>query len=169
MGIFCSLWDRAPQDSGGGTSPWEGSKRCPCTLPPPDFSQGRPSEQAPTFSALGLGSSFPVNSFPSERKSFVLFLFVSYPTACWFSVHFSNIHHFLVCVCLPMCVYLVCCVFLAGSEACCANAALSHPGQPLVPTPMPALVLSQAPRVQMWLAGTSGYNQGPSIVKDIES
>lgn len=74
--------------------------------------------------------SFPANSFPSERKCFVLFLFVSYPTACWFLVHFSNIHHFLVCVCLHMCVYLVCCVFLAGPEACCANAALSHPGWP---------------------------------------
>lgn len=120
-----------------------------------------PSEQAPTFSALVSGPSFPVNSFPSERKCFVLFLFVSYPIACWFLVHFSNIHHFLVCVRLHMCVYLVCCVFLAAPEACCANAALSHPGQPLASTPTPALVLSQAPRVRVWLAGTSGSHQGP--------
>lgn len=131
----------------------------PCLLlaSPKTASLGRhPPPPAP-----GSGPSCPGNSFPSERKCFVLFLFVSYPTACWFSVHFSNIHHLLACVCV--CVHMsvcarahVCvtvrlslCVFPDGREACCANAALC-PGQPLVPPPVPALT---CPRLLDWGCG----------------
>lgn len=64
--------------------------------------------------ASGSGPSRPRNSFPSERKCFVLFLFVSYPTACWFSVHLSNIHHLLVHVCVCECVCECVCVCACG-------------------------------------------------------
>ena len=90
-----------PQDSSQGTPLAGGEPELPHALFPLGVSSSsvlRAGTHLPP--ALGSGPGCPRNSFPSERKCFVLFLFISYPTACWFLVHLSNIHHLLVCVCV---------------------------------------------------------------------
>ena len=130
-----------PQDSSQGTPLAGGEPELPHVLFPLGFSSSsvlRAGTHLPP--ALGSGPGSPRNSFPSERKCFVLFLFISYPTACWFLVHLSNIHHLLVCVCVCVCKRVCVCVcvslsvcvkcvcvyvlFPGGCEPCCANAVL---------------------------------------------
>lgn len=133
--------------------PWGRGATAALHLSPPRFSQGRALRAGPTFPqpwALGSGPRRPLNSFPSERKCFVLFLFVSYPTACWFLVHFSNIYHLPVCACVFVCacvcasLWCVCLSLLPpdGPEGllckCCSltprPASRPHP-QPVHPLP----------------------------------
>lgn len=113
-------------------------------------------------SALQTGAPGPARTWPlppgtelppSERKRFVFFLFVPYPTARWSAVHSRNIHHLCACLCVHVrgacgrCLSVRCRLM---AVSCAVHMLLSHTGQPVVPGP------SLAPSVRVL-----GFQPGP--------